>query len=95
MTTTTAPEAPTRQEPGYRVVGQSVANHDFIDKVKGAMSYAADWRLPGMLYGRIVRGQVPSARIVSVDAEEARSLPGVVAVLTAADVPNNRGKSVV
>ena len=91
MTTTkTAPQAPTRQEPGYRVVGQSVASHDFVDKVKGSMTYAADWQLPGMLYGRIVRGQVPSARILSVDTEEARALPGVVAVLTAADVPNNR-----
>lgn len=75
---------------GYRVVGTSPAHHDFVDKVSGAMQYAADWRLPGMLHGRVVRAQVPSARIVSVDVSEALALPGVAAVVTAADVPSNR-----
>jgi CO/xanthine dehydrogenase Mo-binding subunit len=74
----------------YRVVGQSPAHHDFVDKVKGALHYAADWRLPGMLHGRVVRSQLPSARITGIDASAARALPGVAAVLTAADVPNNR-----
>jgi xanthine dehydrogenase molybdenum-binding subunit len=79
-------------QPGsrYRVVGQSPAHHDFVDKVKGALHYAADWRLPGMLHGKIVRSQLPSARITGIDASAARALPGVVAVLTAADVPGNR-----
>jgi CO/xanthine dehydrogenase Mo-binding subunit len=78
-------------QPGsrYRVVGQSPAHHDFVDKVKGALLYAADWRLPGMLHGRIVRSQLPSARITGIDVSAARALPGVVAVLTAADVPGN------
>lgn len=74
----------------YRVVGYSPAHHDFVDKVKGSLLYAADWRLPGMLHGKIVRSQLPSARITSIDVSAARALPGVVAVLTAADVPNNR-----
>jgi CO/xanthine dehydrogenase Mo-binding subunit len=73
----------------YRVVGRSPAHHDFVDKVKGALLYAADWRLPGMLHGRIVRSQLPSARITGIDVSAARALPGVVAVLTAADVPSN------
>ncbi len=72
-----------------RVVGQPVAHHDFVDKVKGSISYAADWELPGMLFGRVVRASVPSARIVSVDVEKARSIRGVAAVLTADDVPSN------
>ena len=55
----------------------------------GALAYADDWSLPGMLHGRVVRGQLPSARIRSIDASEARALPGVRAVLTAADVPVN------
>jgi xanthine dehydrogenase molybdenum-binding subunit len=91
--TTTGPQpADERQLTGrpYRVVGQSPAHHDFVDKVKGALHYAADWRLPGMLHGRIVRSQLPSARITGIDASAARALPGVVAVLTAADVPSNR-----
>jgi CO/xanthine dehydrogenase Mo-binding subunit len=86
----TVTDHPTLARAGYRVVGTSPAHHDFVDKVKGTMQYAADWRLPGMLHGRVVRAQVPSARITSVDATEARALPGVVAVVTAADVPSNR-----
>jgi CO/xanthine dehydrogenase Mo-binding subunit len=92
--TTTGPAQPAgeRQLTGrpYRVVGQSPAHHDFVDKVKGALHYAADWRLPGMLHGKIVRSQLPSARITGIDASAARALHGVVAVLTAADVPGNR-----
>src|SRR6266705_739676 len=74
----------------YRVVGRSPAHHDFVDKVKGSLHYAADWQLPGMLHGRIVRSALPSARITGIDVSAARALPGVVAVLTAADVPSNR-----
>jgi CO/xanthine dehydrogenase Mo-binding subunit len=85
-----AVEQDTRQKAGYHVVGTSPAHHDFVDKVKGAMHYAADWQMPGMLHSRVVRSQTPSARIISIDVSEARALPGVVAVLTAEDVPNNR-----
>ncbi len=79
-----------RQAGHYRVVGRSPAHHDFIDKVKGSLHYAADWRLPGMLHGRVVRSQLPSARITGIDVAAARALPGVAAVITAADVPSNR-----
>ena len=74
----------------YRIVGTSPAHHDFVDKVKGSLHYAADWQLPGMLHGRIVRSPVPSARITGIDVAAARALPGVFAVLTAADVPSNQ-----
>jgi len=74
----------------YRVVGTSPAHHDFVDKVKGSLHYAADWQLPGMLHGRVVRSPVPSARITGLDVTAARALPGVIAVLTAADVPSNQ-----
>ncbi|HLI42139.1 MAG TPA: xanthine dehydrogenase subunit D, partial [Streptosporangiaceae bacterium] len=76
--------------PGYRVVGTSPAHHDFADKVRGSLLYAADWQLPGTLHGRVVRSPVPSARITGIDVAAARALPGVAAVLTAADVPSNR-----
>ena len=74
----------------YRVVGTSPAHHDFVDKVKGSLHYAADWQLPGMLHGRVVRSPLPSARITGIDVTAARALPGVAAVLTAADVPSNQ-----
>jgi CO/xanthine dehydrogenase Mo-binding subunit len=82
--------APDHAGEEFRIVGASPAHHDFVDKVKGTLLYAADWKLPGMLYGKIVRSLVPSARIASVDVAEAKALPGVVAVLTAADVPSNK-----
>ena len=86
----TTGEQLTEPRPAYRVVGTSPAHHDFVDKVKGSLHYAADWQLPGMLHGRVVRSPVPSAQIVGIDVTAARALPGVVAVLTAADVPSNQ-----
>jgi CO/xanthine dehydrogenase Mo-binding subunit len=82
-------EAPARQET-FRVVGQSPSHHDFVDKVEGSLLYAADWQLPGLLHGKVVRAEVPCARIAAMEVSAARALPGVVAVLTAADVPWNQ-----
>jgi CO/xanthine dehydrogenase Mo-binding subunit len=80
--------APTETEE-LRVVGRSFRHRDFEQKVQGSLAYAGDWHLPGMLHGKVVRAQVPSARIVSIDTTAAAEAPGVRAVLTAADVPTN------
>src|SRR4029079_11993660 len=88
MTSTSAPTSVATGE--YRVVGTSPAHHDFVEKVRGTLKYAADWRQPGMLHGRVVRSELPSARIVAIDTTKARDLDGVAAVLTAQDVPHNR-----
>jgi CO/xanthine dehydrogenase Mo-binding subunit len=71
------------------VVGRSFRHRDFLEKVQGTLAYAGDWQLPGMLHGQIVRSQVASARISSVDTSAAAALPGVRAVLCAKDVPCN------
>jgi CO/xanthine dehydrogenase Mo-binding subunit len=76
-------------EARHGVIGTSTTHHDFEEKVRGSLAYADDWHMPGMLYGRIVRAQMPSGRIRSIDAGEALRLDGVSAVLTAADVPHN------
>ena len=73
----------------YRVIGGSQARADAWEKVRGRPIYAGDLALAGMLHGRIVRSPYASARIVRLDAEAARALPGVIAVLTARDVPRN------
>jgi CO/xanthine dehydrogenase Mo-binding subunit len=94
------PEAPTKFDPdadsgpldrerNLRIVGQSPAHHDFVNKVRGTLLYAADWSLPGMVHAKLVRSDVAPARIVSIDTSAAERLEGVVAVLTAADVPHN------
>ena len=73
----------------YRVIGGSQARADAWEKVRGRPIYAGDLALTGMLHGRIVRSPYPSARLVRLDTEAARALPGVIAVLTARDVPRN------
>jgi len=67
------------------VVGKNWSRLDGVDKVSGRSIFTDDVRLPGMLYGKIVRSPHPSARIVSVDTSAAEALPGVKAVITAAD----------
>ena len=68
----------------------ATAHHrDFVEKVAGTLAYADDWALPGMLHGVVVRARLPCARIVAVDTGAARAVPGVHAVLTAADIPHN------
>jgi CO/xanthine dehydrogenase Mo-binding subunit len=74
---------------GLRVVGQPIVRHDARDKVAAATAYAADWALPGMLHGVVLRSPYPSARIVRLDTAKAEAMPGVAVVLTAKDVPRN------
>src|SRR5215510_4201547 len=76
-------------ESGLRVVGRAVVRHDARDKVMAATAYAADWAMPGMLHGVVVRSPYPSAHIRSLDTARAAAMPGVAVVLTARDVPRN------
>lgn len=85
-----ADSGPLDRERDFRIVGQSPAHHDFINKVRGTLLYAADWSLPGMIHGKLVRADQAPARILSIDTSAAERLEGVIAVLTAADVPHNR-----
>ena len=71
----------------YDVVGTRPIRHDGPDKVLGRARYAADINLPGLLYGKLYRSPHPHARIKSIDATRALALPGVKAVVTAADFP--------
>ncbi|MDH3299046.1 MAG: xanthine dehydrogenase family protein molybdopterin-binding subunit [Acidimicrobiia bacterium] len=63
---------------------------DGPDKVTGSGRYAADLVLPGMLWAKFRYADHPHARIVSLDTSRARAMPGVLAVLTADDVPDVR-----
>src|SRR5262245_28402501 len=56
-------------------------------KVTGKMRYLSDLHVPGMLCARLVTSLHAHARILSIDASEALATPGVVAVLTAQDLP--------
>ena len=70
--------------------GASAQQHrraDARDKVLGTALYAADLTMPGMVHGAVLRSPHPHADILQIDDSEARALPGVVAVVTAKDVP--------
>lgn len=69
------------------VVGKRVPMIDAREKVTGEARYVSDVKLPGMLYGRILRSPLPHARILSIDTSRAERTPGVKAVLTANDTP--------
>ena len=79
------PEA-TQQTPAVR---QRVTRPDCRLHGLGQTKYIDDMYLPGMLYAKVKRAGIPSARIISIDTKEAEAMPGVVAVLTGRDVPCN------
>jgi len=72
---------------GLKVVGTRPIRPDGVEKVTGRANFGADRAMPGMLYGKIKRSPHAHARIVDINAEQALALPGVRAVVTAADFP--------
>src|SRR5919202_6010666 len=71
----------------FRFVGRRTRRADAPERLTGQIRFTNDLVLPGALHCRFVLSPHAVARIVSVDASEARALPGVVAVLTARDLP--------
>ena len=69
------------------VVGASQIRLDALEKVTGTARYAEDIKMPGLLHAALVRSPHPHARVLEIDPTPARGLPGVVCVLTAADIP--------
>src|SRR5574341_2310609 len=70
----------------FKFVGRNVLRVDGVEKVTGKAKFTGDLKIPGMLYGKILRSPYPHARILNIDASQAEALPGVGAVLTAADI---------
>ena len=64
----------------FRVMGGSPKRLDALEKVTGAAKYAADIRLPGMLYARILRPPMHGAVLSQIDTSEAEKLPGITLV---------------
>jgi CO/xanthine dehydrogenase Mo-binding subunit len=75
-----------RQEK-FSTVGKSTPKIEGRQKVSGQTRYTADHLLPGTLWGKVLRSPYAHARITRIDIERAKAHPGVLAVLTAADVP--------
>ena len=72
----------------HRVVGKPIGRLDGIEKVSGEARYSGDVTLPGLVWGKTLRSPLPHARILRIDTSRAKALAGVLAVLTARDLPN-------
>src|SRR2546428_3937221 len=76
----------------FTYIGTRPIRHDGVDKVTGRAAYGADFSLPGMLHGAVLRSPHAHARIVSIDTSAAEAMPGVKAVVTGKDIPPNSAK---
>jgi CO/xanthine dehydrogenase Mo-binding subunit len=70
----------------FRAVGTPVPRGEGGDKVSGSTVYAADVKLPGLLWAKILRSPHPHARIRRVDTSRAKKVQGVQAIITGEDV---------
>lgn len=71
----------------HNVVGHSVRRLDAVAKATGTATFTTDLKMPGMLYGKVLRSPHAHARIVNIDTTEAERLPGVKAVATYKNTP--------
>ena len=71
-----------------KYIGTRPIRPDGVEKVTGRANFGADRALPGMVYGKVVRSPHAHARICAIDTAAAEAMPGVVAVITAADFPD-------
>ncbi|MDQ2953573.1 MAG: molybdopterin-dependent oxidoreductase [Pseudomonadota bacterium] len=74
-----------------RYIGANVRRIDAPSKVSGALRYAGDMVMPGMLHLQVLRSPHAHARIVSIDISEAEATPGIEGVITSVDVPGEDG----
>ena len=66
-------------------IGKSVPMLDSVARVTGTVPYASNLKLQDMLVGKVFRSSAPHARIIGLDVSAAEQLPGVAAIVTAAD----------
>lgn len=69
-----------------RLIGKRVTRLSGKDKVTGKAKYTFDINRPGMLYGRVLRSEVPHATVNGIDTRAAEALPGVKAVIPLIEV---------
>ena len=70
-----------------RLLGRDYTTPDLVAKVTGRAKYAEDFRADGMLFCKLLLSPMPHCRVRAIDARAALALPGVKAILTAADLP--------
>ncbi len=71
------PKAPLKNPAQYTQVGHALPRPDIADKACGRHVYVHDFKLPGMLHGRVVRPPAVGAKVLAVDESSVAALPGV------------------
>ena len=72
----------------YKVIGTRPVRHDGVEKVTGRAVYGADVKVPGLIWGEVLRSTEVHAKIKSIDTSDAEKFPGVIAVMTHDDLAN-------
>jgi selenium-dependent xanthine dehydrogenase len=88
------PDVPPSRNP-YNAIGTIQPRPDAVEKVTGKAIFTDDIHFEGMLHARVKRAMLPSAIVLSIDTTRAKALPGVAAVLTAADIPGEHNHGLV
>ena len=83
------PPLPAVKNP-MQAISQALPRPDALAKVNGAGIYADDLYVEGMLHAKVLRSKYPHARLKRVDVSKVKALPGVVAVMTADDIPGRK-----
>src|SRR3954452_21652440 len=81
----------TQEKTGFSVIGKRNPKIEAYAKASGQTKYAGDLKLPRMAWARLLRSPHPHARILSIDTSRAEAYPGVLAVITGADMPATIG----
>ena len=71
----------------YKLIGKEYSTPDLVAKVTGRSKYAEDFRAEGMLFTKLLLSPMPHGRVRSLDTSAAMAMPGVMAILTADDLP--------
>jgi nicotinate dehydrogenase subunit B len=79
------PAARTKNSSDYKFVGKPVARLDIPGKLTGEFTYMQDFRVPGMLHGRVVRPPAIGAQLESVDESSVKDIPGIVKIVREGD----------
>jgi nicotinate dehydrogenase subunit B len=74
-------QAPLKDPATYKIVGQPVPRFDIPEKMTGQFTYMQDFKVPGMLHGRVVRPAAIGATLLSVDESSVKDVPGLVKVV--------------
>jgi len=89
------PEIAADSQSPQKAVATRQIRPDAVEKVTGAAIFTDDLKFPGMLHAAVKRAEIPHGILKQLKTEAATAIPGVVAVLTAADIPGEHNHGLV